>query len=84
MVGRLAKCAAIVAALSVLWVLATPAPGELPCTAGHKSFAVWGLVASATTVVLQPPLDANHDAVSFAARFFIVADIVSLTCAFIC
>jgi hypothetical protein len=81
--GRLAKCVAILAALSVLCVLITPWPDELPCTAGHKSTAVWALIASPTPVIL-PPLHSNHDPLPIVARFFVVPDIVSLTCAFLC
>jgi hypothetical protein len=40
--GQLAKWVAILAAFSVLLVLITPPPDELPCTTGHKSPRVPG------------------------------------------
>jgi hypothetical protein len=43
----------VLAAIGVLWVLITPAPDELPCTTGYKSFGV-ALTASTISVVLQP------------------------------
>lgn len=82
-VNRLVKFAAVVAALGVLWVLVTPAFDELPCTAGHKSFKVWALVASATPIVFQPLLS-NHGPVHVVFRVFVAVDVLSLTCSFLC
>jgi hypothetical protein len=79
-VGRLAKFAAIVAALSLLWVLVTPAPDELPCTI-HKSLVTWTFVASAALVLLpsfDPPL--LFDIVNNFAS----AKIISSNCTLLC
>jgi hypothetical protein len=81
--GRLAKFAAIVAALSVVWVHVTPAPDELPCTAGHKSFAIWAPVVGPMPASLQP-LHPSQNLGARAVRFFALADILSLTCVFLC
>jgi hypothetical protein len=82
-VSRLAKFAAVVAALGVLWVLITPALDELPCTAGHKLFAVSALVANATPFILQP-FQSDASFMHLVDRHSGVPDVLSLTCVFLC
>lgn len=78
----LVKFIAIVAALSVLWVLVTPAPDELPCT-GHKSPAFLAAVATASSVALLP-LHSSETLAAAPARSHTRADVLSITCAFLC
>jgi hypothetical protein len=82
-VSRLAKFAAIVSALGLLWVLITPALDELPCTAGHKLFAVSALLPNAAPFVLQP-FDSDAGFTPHTDRPFGVADVLSLTCVSLC
>ena len=81
--SRLAKFAAIVAALSVLWVLITPALDELPSTTGHKTFSALALTASAQPLVVQPALSSSGFLRGVNPSFSVV-DVLSRTCAFIC
>ena len=80
--GRFAKYAAVHAAIGVLCVPITPAPDELPCTTGHKSFGV-PLTASTTSVVLQP-LHFDHRPSAAVVRFNGTENVLSLTRAFLC
>jgi hypothetical protein len=82
-VSRLAKFAAIVAALCVLWVLATPAPDELPSTTGYKMLAVLALTASAQPLIVQPTVS-RSGFLSGVNLSFAVVGVLSLTCVFIC
>jgi hypothetical protein len=81
--GKLAKFAAIVAALGVLWVLITPALDELPCTAGHKLFAASALSAAVTPFILQS-VRASLGPIPNVECFFGLPDVLSLTCLFLC
>jgi hypothetical protein len=81
--GCFAKYVVILAALSVLVVLITPASDELPCTAMHKSPLAPAFLANVTSV-LVPPIRLNYRSVPAAPRFFGVANVLSLTCTFLC
>lgn len=83
LMGKIAKCVAVLAAFSVLLVLITPAPDELPCTTGHKSLLILAVLANATSALMQwtRPI---HRPVFAADRFLSVLDVRSLTCTFLC
>jgi hypothetical protein len=81
--GCFAKYVVILAALSVLVVLITPAPDELPCTAVHKSPLAPAFLGNVTSVLVQP-IRLDYPSVLAAPRFFGVTDVLSLKCAFLC
>jgi hypothetical protein len=77
------KYVVLLAALSVLVVLITPAPDELPCTAGCKSLQPPAFLASVSAVLVPPPRLEGRPSPA-ATRFFGVADVLALTCIFLC
>jgi hypothetical protein len=77
------KYVVFLAALSLLVVLITPAPDELPCTAGFKSPQSPAFLASVSSIVVQPVL-VPEQLIPAASRFFGVAHTLSLTCSFLC
>ena len=81
--GIPAKFVAVLVAVSVMIVLITPAPDELPCTVGHKLAPLQALLAMATADLLQP-ITVIHRDVPAANRFFGVADVLSLSCSLLC
>lgn len=81
--GSAVKCVVILAALSVLVVLITPAPDELPCTAGCKSLQPTAFVGS-VSAVLVPPARVQSRLAAAPVRFFGVTDVLALTCIFLC
>jgi len=81
--GRFAKYVVILAGLSVLVVLITPAPDELPCTAAHKSSLAPAVLANVPSVLVQP-IRLNYRSARVAPRFLDVADVLSLMCTFLC
>jgi len=81
--GSGVKFVVLLAALSVLVVLITPAPDELPCTAGNKSLQPTVFLANVSAFSVQL-LRLHHPPASAAARYLGVADVLSLTCTFLC
>jgi hypothetical protein len=81
-VASLAKYAAVLAALSVLAVLITPAQDELPCTAGHRLSLVPAFLATAMPVVAGPIR--YHQVVAISDKFAGIVDVLSLTCTILC
>ena len=77
------KFVVLLAALSVLVVLITPAPDELPCTAGCKSHQPPTFLANVNAVFVPAPRLEGRPAPA-ATRFFGVADVLALTCIFLC
>jgi hypothetical protein len=77
------KCVVILAALSVLVVLITPALDELPCTAACKSLQPPAFVGN-VSAVLVPPIRLASRLSPVAVRFFGVTDVLALTCIFLC
>lgn len=80
---KLDQFTAILAVLGVLLVLITPALDELPSTAGCKSTALPGLVASSALFAFQA-LSFNHDPLHSLIRFFTTLDVLSFSCALLC
>ena len=72
------KFVVLLAALSVLVVLITPAPDELPCTAGCKSHQPPAFLANVSAVLVPAPRLEGRP-VPAATRFFGVADVLALT-----
>jgi hypothetical protein len=81
--GRFAKYVVILAGLSILVVLITPTPDELPCTAVHKSSLAPAFLANVPSVLVQP-IRLNYRSARVSPRFFDVADVLSLMCTFLC
>lgn len=81
--GSLAKSVAVVAALSVLVVLLTPAFDELPCSGCHKSGRQLPFITHATWALLQEITDAAKR-VSPAIRLCPLHNPRSLSCIFLC
>jgi hypothetical protein len=77
------KFVVLLAALGVLVVLITPAPDELPCTAGCKSHQPTAFHANVNAVLVPAPRLEGRPAPA-ATRFFGAADVLALTCIFLC
>lgn len=77
------KYVVLLAALSVLVVLISPAPDELPCTAGFKSLQPPAFLGN-VGAVLVPPARLEDQLAPAATRFFAVADVLALACIFLC
>ena len=81
--GSLVKSVAVVAALSVLVVLLTPAFDELPCPGCHKSASQLLFIARGAWTLLEKISRAVKPA-CIALPLFHLHDLRSLTCTFLC
>jgi hypothetical protein len=81
--GSGVKCVVILAVLSVLVVLITPAPDELPCTTGCKSLQPPAFVVN-MSAALVPPARLESRMAAAPVRFLGVTDVLALTCIFLC
>jgi hypothetical protein len=82
-VNPLSKFVLVLAVLSVTVVLLTPAPDELPCTAGHKVLLNLTLSGTATALVLAKS-SALDVLAAGKAHLFETAEVLHRTCALLC
>lgn len=80
--GSFGKCVAIFAGLSVLVVLITPAPDELPCTSGHKPPLSVASLANVMAAHVHPC--SPYRFAPPAALCFGTAAMLSLICSLLC
>jgi hypothetical protein len=83
MMGALSRFVVVLAALALLIVLITPAPDELPCTAGHKS-PVFGAMFTNAPLPLISNVSKDPHSVLGLNRMPVVEDLRYLTCTFLC
>jgi hypothetical protein len=77
------KVVTVLAALSVMVVLITPAPDELPCTTGHKVLSNLALLAAAPALTFAKSSVWNVLA-SGKAHAFDTVEVLHRTCALLC
>jgi len=80
--SKFAKCVAIAAAIGVLVVLITPAPDELPCTAGHRHHFNFAVTASSLPLLIQSVINVQLGVAYIAAVRS--TDLLSFTCTLLC
>ena len=83
LMGSLAKCLVMLAGISVLVVLISPAPDELPCTSGHRPPLS---VASLTNLMAAHvhPSSPPYRFAPPAGQCFGAADVLALICSLLC